>query len=652
MSKKNRSAANRTRGLPAASNEETSQALELIRELKALSIAQKQDLSTPGADGSTDEDRKAREFNLTVNPVRRRQGADEDPIQYFEQYYSQGMLIEPIWLPSTLYQIIEESDILQSALAALVDNIVRPVDFDFGNPDQGLMTSEGAIAENKQMAGFFSQCNEKESYLTVQKKTYFDRVGIGQGYREILRDQATGDPDFMYNIPAGYMRISALDEQPILTWVKMPRNGEFRFVPVYARFRRFARWLPTGTLLWFKQLGDPRILNCKTGQYVTDNAGLFITEWEYDVKAGVKTFTPKDEPDKATEIWWTRRAFGGQSYGVPEWVAAMPEVRGRYLAGWCNYDTLDHGGIPPWLLFIYGRLAEGTRKYLKRLIENWRNPNVYSDPGILEIEPNLLSFNSQGGAKAGAEFVSLRDMRNEEGMFDSYRRSARESVGMVLRVPPVLYGIQEGAGGTNYAAIETAEKQVFLPAAQSMDEETNVQLIQAEFGIYDWKVRTKRPPISGDNYYKAAGMIGRTGGGTLNDLVDLGNELFGTQWAKRDHAFYSKLDAAVAIGLVRQGLVTFDYDKTTNDYVPRMIDPGAGGGQPAGANPFAKQPPDEEEGTDEKAQKDDAAVVSDIVRGAMPMADMVNLFNALKIVQTEVEDYTPKDEITEQDLMI
>jgi len=604
------------------------EAIELAKALESLAMAQKSDAdSLDGDGGSTRAD-----LALTRNTARKRQGADEDD-STFIQYYKSGQLIEPTWLPTTLYRIYEESDILGACCRCYVDNIERPHDFEYVGPkDQ--KDSQSALDNRRLLSDLFSQVNEKHSLTTLRKKIRLDRMIVGNGYVEVLPDPDHQQPDFFYHIPATYMRVTELEKDPIRITTTIPRRGQFRQLDIFKRFRRFGRAMTDGQIQWYKEFGDPRILDKDTGLWIEDSKGLQVRE-------------PYDYPNKANEIWWFRDTFGGNTYGVPIWVSAMAEVRGRYLASWVNYDTLDHGGLPPWLLLVYGRLTKGTRDYLMKLTAKWRDPNSYSDPGILEIEPNLMSFNTQGGSKAGAEFVSMRDMRNEESMFSGYRRETREAIGAVFRLPPVLYGYTEGAGGTNYAALETAESQVFDPLRRAFDERVTVELIQQRFGIFDWALKTKAAPIGDkETLYKALGRAQITGGPSINDAVKMQNETFGTQWPEREHPFYSQLSAMEAGKLITQGQVVYHLSEDSKTYEPEILAPqnaiqaGDIGNVPNGG-------PTGEDSSSEFSEKSDDENTNEVNK-----AEETLLLDALKRVQREYDDYEPPVEITEEDLEI
>ena len=624
MSKKKRHGQGSNQAPRAATEQEA--LLDIARVLYAAKgQARKSDAADLPRAYTEDRDEEVK-FMAARNPVQRRQSADEDePI--FGIAYQQGTLIPPVWPANILWSLYEESDTLGACCRSYVDNIERDYDYEYVGPE-GLIGDKQSKAEKKKLEDFFSQVNEKQSYKTVARKKRLDQVVTGNGYREVLDDQETLEPLLMYHVPGTWMRITDLDKESVLTWVDLPRNGEIKKSPVYRRFRRFCRYMPSKEMQWFKEFGDPRMVNKKTGEYYKNPDGTFI--FETDIKE--KKLDQKLFVDKATSIWWSRDTFGGNAYGTPIWVGAMSAIRGAYLANWVNYDTLDHGGMPPWLLMIYGKLAPGTRKYLDDLVKTWRNPKVYSEPGYIEIEPNLMSFNTSAGAKTGAEFVSMRDMRSEESMFPGYRKECRETVGMVFRLHPILYGITEGPGGTNYAALETVQNQVWGPIQEAEDERTNVELIQGRFKIFRWKIKTRPAPIGDqEQQYKAVGMASRAQGPTAKDLVDMENRILGTSFSVPDHPFYNQLSAAESLALVRQGQVIYD-EKT---WMPVKVVPPKSQGGEGGQN----QP---SPGGVVPASKSDEVDIEAQVKRLGPLASAINLLAAMQRVEREVEKYEPE----------
>jgi capsid portal protein len=583
------------------------------------------------------------------SPVQRRQTADEDePV--FGLAYKQGVLLQPPWLPGTCYGLYEESDILGSCARAYVDNIEREYDYEYVGLAEDKEKDEVKF-ELRKLQDFFSQVNERQSWQQVRRQARLDQVITANSYCEVLEDPETLEPQLVYHVPGTWMRISELDVEATLTNVKMRRGGKIVEVPLYRRFRRFCRWMPSRSMQWFKEFGDPRVVDKLSGEYYKDpEDGTYIYEADLRDQDKLDRYASLGLrfDNRASSIWWNADRYGGSPYGIPIWIGAMAAIRGAYLAAWVNYDTLDHSGLPPWLLLIYGKLASGTRKYLDNIIKSWRNPKVFSEPGIVEIEPNLLSFNSTGGNKAGAEFVSMRDMRNEESMFAGYTKQCWELVGAVFRLHPILYGITQGTGGANYAALETVQNQVWGPIQAAEDERVNVELVQNAFNIFNWRVRTRPAPIGDqEQQYKAVGMASRAMGPSAEDLVKMENRILGTDWEVPDSPLYKALPAAEAAALIRASRVK--YDKTTMLPV-EIVDPptggqmgGEGGGDNGGeGGKDGLAVPGKTKGDGLPASPSFGAAKSDDeIIEEQAAADTINLFNAMKRIERKVKDYKP-----------
>ncbi|MBM3302642.1 MAG: hypothetical protein FJY85_22155 [Deltaproteobacteria bacterium] len=155
----------------------------------------------------------------------------------------------------------------------------------------------------------------------------------------------------------------------------------------------------------------------------------------------------------------------------------------------------------------------------------------------LNIEPDALSLDLNTGAAKGAtikpEFINLD--RTEDYMFREYLKYCEEAIRKVYRLPPIFVGASNDyTHATAYASQEAAETQIFQPLRNEFDEKVTTELIQAEFGIHLWKLKTRGPRIGDkDTFYKAVGMWSRAGL-SWNQLVVLGNEMLGTNFSTRE----------------------------------------------------------------------------------------------------------------------
>lgn len=532
---------------------------------------------------------------------RQGSGENEDP---FNQLYDQYGLVLPDYDPQDMWDTVKKSDLLTLAHRIYTDNIARQWDYEtareYVDPEQ-----EDVKQEKIKLRDFFGQVNPEESWSSLMKQVIPDLFFNIGGFIEVIREPKKDEPDQLYYIPCTHMRVTPLDQEPTLVYTQMRRNGKLEQRAVFKRFRRFARVYDSGMIQWFKQYGDPRVVDRTSGEYVRDSQGNYVRE-------------PSQYFNKATEIWWLRDSVAGDTYGTPIWISAMNDVLGRYEAQWVNHDTLESGGFPPWLLMVFGKLSKGTREYLKAWIEHLRDPSSYNEPGILEIEASKMSLNQAGGGKSSAQFVPMRDMRAEDGMFHKYQADTFKTTMLLHRFYSLVLG------GAEWKKHE--EQEVYKPMREWLDNKVTVDIIQNGFGIYNWKMRTRSASIADmEMYYKAVGMAGRTGGPTLAELRKMQNEVFGQNFPELEGSpFYTKLSAAEAIGLVRQGSVTYD-PKT---WEPTPIDPrGQQPGLPAGT-----------------AQKMDDESVNDRLTKLGITADVINLATALRNVSEDIdEDWEPPD---------
>jgi capsid portal protein len=113
--------------------------------------------------------------------------------------------------------------------------------------------------------------------------------------------------------------------------MQIDANGDTftRLVPRY--FRRYAQISP-GTLerVYFKEFGDPRIIDPKTGEVAPD--------------------LPFEE--QATEIYMDAQYIPGHLYGVPKWIGILPAILGSREAEEVNLNFFRENAIPAMAVLV------------------------------------------------------------------------------------------------------------------------------------------------------------------------------------------------------------------------------------------------------------------------------------------------------------
>lgn len=519
-----------------------------------------------------------------ADPFRPRKGSDEDPSSSLYQRYA---LLEPPYSFADCWMDYEQSDVLTTCIDTIIRNCERPHDFDFIGDDVKEKDTDEAQAQYKQLRDFFRRVNEKHSFLSLRKKVRLDREVTGNAFVEVVRG-LTNAAERLYYLPSTYVRASELGSDEIPVGVKIPRNGRLVEVSVLRTFRRFGRVssVAGNRIQWYKELGDPRILDAETGEYVTDRQKRFLCEdrrildpqaHEYvkDANGNFALHTIAYPIEKrATEIWWFRDNFGGNVYGIPRWISAFLDVRARYVARWLNQDLLNRGGVPKGVvLFQNGAISAETQKHIRQTLKEWGDPSKFNQWITLNIEPDAFSVDLNSGASKGGsvkpEFINLD--RTEDYMFKEYLKHCEEVIRKVYRLPALLVGSSEDyTYATAYASQEAAESQIFEPLRNEFDEKVTTELIQGEFGIYLWKLKTGRAKIGDqETFYKAVGMWSKAGL-SWNQMVQLGNEMLGTNFSTRQGEIWD-----MPFEVLKSQMSTGQYRIENNTLVPVATSSGS-----------------------------------------------------------------------------
>ena len=186
----------------------------------------------------------------------------------FQTYYNLFNIEEPPYKFISLYRLYEESDILRSAIAGYITNIDGfGHRFDFIGDDK-FKDAPDAQKQFQNVSKFFEMPNDDYSFLALRGRLRRDYEILGQAVGEVTRFR-TGGMAALYHMPMINVRMTTLEDVPITVVSQFYRDGRWRKVNIKKRFRKFVQVQPSGTTLkWFRALGDPRIMDATTGEYV------------------------------------------------------------------------------------------------------------------------------------------------------------------------------------------------------------------------------------------------------------------------------------------------------------------------------------------------------------------------------------------------
>lgn len=463
---------------------------------------------------------------------------DED---LFVDFYGSQNLIEPPYNMSRLFEIYEESDALQSNIDAMVQNVDGfGHTFHYLGVDKKAMDEPEAQKNKTKLEDFFGQVNDSEDFQSLRKKLRKDFERTGNSAMEVIRNQV-GEVQMLFRLPFKNIRLTRVDKNKIPVTVPLRRNGEIIKVKVYKSFRKFAQIGPDGrTLRWFKEYGDPRIMDYTTGKYLT--------------KAEVsKLKTAKKAIHLASEIKHFREDFGTSSYGVPRWMGAVLDVKGRRKAQYVNYDLFDSQGIPPMVITVSGgTLTDESVEDLENMILGMRGVENWNKVLLLESNVESVGLDDKGQAKI--EIKPLGEYRAEDGMFNRYLSDTYKTIRYRFRLPDLYLGQSDGyTHATAQAAQTVAEEQVFIPERQEFDTWVNLHLVFKEFGITDWKFASMGPRIVGSkDTSSGVKSFADVGAFTVNHAIARANEAFGLEMSLFEQE-WANYPLPIVLKLAEQG---------------------------------------------------------------------------------------------------
>ena len=407
---------------------------------------------------------KGRENNF---PVSRKIVSDP-----FAGYYGDG-IIQPPYDLDWLAQLPEHSNVLSQCIEAMEVNIdgfgftLEPA-FDFDPEDIE------AINERKTIEHFFEFCNFELPYSQLRRRVRRDLEVLGNAYWEVIRD-GKGDIVWLEHIEGHKMRLTQLDrEYTDVTY--MIRDDESNVLQEYSSRKRFRRYvqLKDGQQVYFKEFGDPRIIDSVTGR----------------VDATAKL--------PATEIIHFKLYCPYSPYGVPRCIGNWLAVVGSRQAEEVNYEYFENNTVPPMALLVTGELRDGMVERIEDFInDEMRGRKSFNKILVIEAAP-FESSNPQNASvpPVHLRFQPLRDAQQKDSLFDNYDKTNREKIRSSFRLPPIFVGLtSDYTRATAKESREVAEEQVFGPEREDHDFVINRLLFPA-MRFHYWRYKSLAPKVN------------------------------------------------------------------------------------------------------------------------------------------------------------
>ena len=258
------------------------------------------------------------------------------------------------------------------------------------------------------------------------------------------------------------------------------------------RMRKFRKYKQTvnGKTVYYKEFGDPRIMDPTSGEYVT----------ELEFKS------------RANEI--IEFAIGTATYGKVRWVGSISTVDGARRAESLNNNYFLNGRHTLLLIMVKGgSLTDDSFAKLKEYMNGIRGEAGQHSFMVLETEAadNRTGFNAEN--RPEVEVKDLAAILQKDELFQDYLENNRRKVQSAFQLPDLYTGYTTDFNrATAQTAMEVTEKQVFQPERRRLAWAINNRLLNC----YQFKyveVFFRAPDVSNpDDLYKLLTVCNNAGG--------------------------------------------------------------------------------------------------------------------------------------------
>lgn len=454
-----------------------------------------------------------------------------DPFDHHKAVAGSVHTIAPPFNPAALLRMPVENNTLGQCIDAMKTNVVgHGWSLEYVGPD-GEEDTEPAREEKRRLTDLLAYPADDTSLEQVLDRLATDLYSIGNLYLEVIRDQAARTVTFGH-LPAHTMRLTPKDTEAVAVTVPLVREGEIRKVSLRKHFRRYVQMVG-GKRVFFKEFGDPRTINPKTGE--ADDT-LPVSEG-------------------ATEVIHVPVYYPGSAYGLPRWVNQIPSVIGSRQAELTNMDFFNDNAIPALAVLVSGgQVSQSTINEIESQLAAARGRSSMNRVMIIEARGDDRAASEQGQVPAPRmELKPLRNDRQQDALFLEYDASAIRKIRSAFRLPPIFIGLSDDySHATAKTSYEVAEGQVFGPERELFNSVINLRLLASHEPRF-WRFRLNGAQITDQKeMVEAARAFEELGAMTPNVAIALANEMFGfsipsieDEWGKFPFSLIRQQSSAV-----------------------------------------------------------------------------------------------------------
>jgi len=463
------------------------------------------------------DDKKASAPQMAVKIVKS-SGLDTPTVFYAERKVEKsdnGEQLDPSmqisasdWIPHPidmrgLKMLVDNSTILPQCIRAYKSNIAG-----FGI---SVKYAEDYEDETPEMKAEWDMLKQIIALLNMdmQTKEVFenvirDRETYGISYCEVIRNQAQEVVELQFIVDTPSIDMT----YPLQPYVDMEYFYKGMAISRKKKFRQF-RQNVGGNTVYFKEFGDPRIMDKRNGKYIDETEEAIEIDYQ------------------ANEIIEFR--IGSMPYGEVRWIGQVLTVDGNRKAEVLNNNYFRHGRHTPLMILVKGGTLSDSaftklQEYMEA-IEGERGQHAF-----LVLETDTLETTAAFAEQKPPE-VEIKDLASilqKDELFQEYQENSRKKTQSAFLLPDLYVGYTTDFNrATAQTAMEVTEKQVFQPERTSLAWTVNQKLLNGYRFRYV-EVQFDEPDITNpDDIQKMLNITERAGGLTPNTAKELTYEVLG-----------------------------------------------------------------------------------------------------------------------------
>ncbi len=263
-----------------------------------------------------------------------------------------------------------------------------------------------------------------------------------------------------------------------------------------------------GKTVYFREFGDPRIMNSTDGKYLEEGETLNLAQ-------------------QANEIM--EFSIGIEPYGEVRWMGQVLGVDGSRKAESLNNNYFENGRHTPLMIMIKGgTLTNESFDKLQQYMNDIKGAAGQHAFIILETESTDGRIDFDQSEKPEIEIKDLANILQKDELFQDYLDNNRRKVQSSFQLPDLYVGYTTDFNrATAQMAMEVTEEQVFQPERKSLAWAINNRLLNS----YQFKYVEAyflEPDITNmDDLYKILTVCNNAGGLTPNKAKQIIFEAYG-----------------------------------------------------------------------------------------------------------------------------